>query len=389
MIIMKSPAYKHPVRRKGTAIVMVAVSSTALIGFAALAVDLGMLYNVRAELQRTADASALAAAYKLLDEDALQGQPNIVDEVVAARLEAQNIAAVNPVALESPQLANDDIQVGYLSGIYNYSENINFNNPPKYNTVQVVARRDNTINGPVNLFFARIFGIQSTSVTATASAAMMDGVTGFRVTENTGNADVLPMALHVDAWNNVLAHIGSVTDDYTYDSDTGAISGGPDGIYELNLFPGSGDTQLPPGNFGTVDIGAPNNSTADLSRQIRYGITAADLAYIGGELALGEDGTLLLNGDTGISAAIKDDLEYIKGLPRTIPLFNAVSGNGNNAMYTIVGFAGIRILDVKLTGPMKYKHVTVQPAFVIDDSAITSQGANSSYFVYQPPVLVR
>src|SRR4029077_18354334 len=113
------------------------------------------------------------------------------------------------------------------------------------------------------------------------------------------------------------------------------------------------------GNFGTVDIGNDNNSTADLSRQIRFGINESDLAYIGGALQLGPDGTLLLNGDTGISAAIKDDLESVKGQPRAICIYSTVTGNGNNAMYTIVGFVGVRIMKVKLTGNPKY--VTIQP----------------------------
>ena len=42
-------------------------------------------------------------------------------------------------------------------------------------------------------------------------------------------------------------------------------------------------------------------------------------------------GKLYLNGDTGISAGVKDELASIKGQPRIIPIFSTVSGNGNNA----------------------------------------------------------
>ena len=58
-------------------------------------------------------------------------------------------------------------------------------------------------------------------------------------------------------------------------------------------------------------------------------------------------------------------------------------------MFTIVGFAGIRILDVKLTGSMSSKKVIIQPAFVVDDAAITGPGSGSSPFVYVPVHLVR
>jgi len=177
-------------------------------------------------------------------------------------------------------------------------------------------------------------------------------------------------------------------DNYAYDPETGTVSAGSDGVLELNIFPGAGTDQLPPGNFGTVDIGASNNSTADLARQIVHGITEADLAYIGGALVFDENGELTLEGDTGISAGMKDELASIIGQPRSIPLFRSVSGNGNNSEYTIVGFAGIRILAVKLTGAMKKKYVVVQPAIVVDDSVITEAGASNSY-VYAPPRLIR
>ena len=43
-----------------------------LIGFASLTIDVGYLYNVRAELQNTADAAALAGAQMLPDEAAVR-----------------------------------------------------------------------------------------------------------------------------------------------------------------------------------------------------------------------------------------------------------------------------------------------------------------------------
>jgi hypothetical protein len=77
---------------------------------------------------------------------------------------------------------------------------------------------------------------------------------------------------------------------------------------------------------------------------------------------------LYVSGDTGISAGIKSQLNTIKGKPRAIPLFTAVSGPGNNATYTIERFVGIRIMDVKLTGGNK--RVIVQPAPLMDPTVI-------------------
>ncbi len=368
---------------------MTAISMTAVVGFAALAIDVGMLYNVRTELQRTADAAALAGASKLLDQHALMGTPDPADDIAAAKLRAQEIALLNPVYNDNPQVDGNDIQVGYLSNPENLTEPISLANPAQYNTVRVTVRRDGTTNGPIQLLFAQIFGLTSANVTASAAAVFKDGVVGFKATSQTGNTGLMPLTLHRDAWEDLLAWAGSAGDNYSYDPDTGTVTPGSDGIPELNLYPGGGASQLPPGNFGTVDIGSPNNSAQDLSRQIRYGVSEEDLAYFGGELRLGPDGTLLLNGDTGLSAGIKDDLEAIKGKGRAIPLFSQVAGPGNNSMFTIIGFAGIRIMNVKLTGAANKKQVIIQPAYVIDDSVITEATSGPSFFVYQPVRLCR
>ena len=91
-----------------------------------------------------------------------------------------------------------------------------------------------------------------------------------------------------------------------------------------------------------------------------------------------------------MSAAMKDPLEEIVGQGRSLPLFDHVSGPGNNATYSIVGFAGVRIMDVKLTGAMNNKHLVIQPAIVVDRTVITDPSADTeSSFVHSPPRLVR
>jgi hypothetical protein len=164
------------------------------------------------------------------------------------------------------------------------------------------------------------------------------------------------------------------------------VTSGSDGVKECNLYPqGTGS----PGNRGTVDIGSSNNSTADIARQIVYGISPSDLAYMGGELKFDTSGKLYLNGDTGISAGVKDELASIIGKPRIIPIFQSVTGPGNNASYTIVAFAGVRITNVKLTGSMSSKNVMIQPCKLIVTGGIVNPGAQTSWFVTSPAWLVR
>lgn len=372
--------------RRGNALMMVTISLTVVMGMGALAIDLGYMQVVRAELQRSADAAALAGAGRLLDQDRLRGDAYLADVISDSRLTAKLLAQQNKVdnrevvidASQDVVLGNWDFDSAALTGAL----------PAACNGVEVSLFRDDLHGGQLSFSLAQLLGRSSSSASARATAAFSDGIRGFRVTENSGNAELLPFALHVNTWNMLLAGQGTPRDTYFYNKETGAVFSGADGIRELNLYPGAGTGQLPPGNFGTVDIGSPNNSTADIARQIVSGISAADLAYFGGKLELNDDGVLMLNGDTGISAGIKDELASIIGQPRIIPLFRSVSGPGNNAMFEIVAFAGIRILDVKLTGSMKSKYLMIQPAIVVDDSAIAGD-SGTSHYVYRPPHLVR
>jgi hypothetical protein len=221
---------------------------------------------------------------------------------------------------------------------------------------------------------------------ADATAAFVDNIVGFRVTDKTGNAMLLPFAVDREAWRDLLN--GNGADEWSYDSDSGGVIAEPDRIHEMVMFP---DRILPsgvtPGNFGTVDIGAAANSSADLRRQIVSGMSAEDLEYHGGELKLDAlTGEIILDGDTGIDVDLQLALAEIIGQERTLPLYREVNGNGDNAAYVIVGFVGIRVLDFNMRGQSKY--VIIQPAFVMDDTAVVGQWGES-YFVGQPIHLVR
>ena len=53
------------VQTRGAVLIMVATAMTALMGFAALAIDLAYLMETKAELQNVSDAAALAGASAL------------------------------------------------------------------------------------------------------------------------------------------------------------------------------------------------------------------------------------------------------------------------------------------------------------------------------------
>jgi hypothetical protein len=77
--------------------------------------------------------------------------------------------------------------------------------------------------------------------------------------------------------------------------------------------------------------------------------------------------TLTLSGNTGISSGIKDNLTGIIGKEITVLLYTTVTGPGNNASYTVVGFGAARIVAVDFQG--QNKNVIIQRAFITDPTA--------------------
>ncbi len=87
-------------RQKGAVLFMVASAMVVLLGMAGLAVDLGMLYNVKTDLQNAMDAASLAGGWKLNKTDA---------GITAARVSAQ--AAANKYQFNNTpiSLATNDV----------------------------------------------------------------------------------------------------------------------------------------------------------------------------------------------------------------------------------------------------------------------------------------
>jgi hypothetical protein len=368
--------------RKGTVLILTTFMMVALMGLLAIAVDLGYLMMVKSEMQRTADAAALAAGWDLIDEQVLSGNGNPEGCVENARATAGTYAGFNLVCNDAPGLAFEDMIAGYIANPFMSDAQMTYEDPRRFNTVWVRLRKTADHNGAIPLYFARALGFDSSSGEAEATATFINNIAGFRAPSSTeaGNPMVLPFAMDKETW------CSRYQDEWCWNGDE--IIRGSDGVCEVNLYPQGDGT---PGNRGTVDLGGHNNSTCDIARQILTGLSAEDLAYHGGQLEIDfEQCGTELNGDTGISAAVKDELESIVGQKRIIPIFDDVSKPGDNAVYSIVQWAGIRICEVKLTGAMKHKRVIIQPANVCVPGAIPApDGVSGSEFVYSPVWLLR
>jgi Flp pilus assembly protein TadG len=153
-------------RRRAVTIVLVAVMVPVLLGFAVLTIDVGVLYNSRADLQNAADAGALSATDILGSDKSIGG-------VTTAR--AQAIAMVHSNYSLGRQLAIDPTDIVF--GKIDYDPDTNtfsfFPTETLPDAVRISVRSTTgSANGPVPLFFASIFGKPTANVAATATAAL-------------------------------------------------------------------------------------------------------------------------------------------------------------------------------------------------------------------------
>jgi Flp pilus assembly protein TadG len=135
--------------RRGAVIPIVAVCIVMLVGMAAIAIDIGMLYDSRAEAQRAADGAVLAGASALLQYRDMSE----ADKQDSATVRALEIAGMNHV-LGTPVEASE-VSIQFLQ-----------------NNSRIAATVTRANMAPL---FATIFGVNSLQVAATAHAMYYQG----------------------------------------------------------------------------------------------------------------------------------------------------------------------------------------------------------------------
>lgn len=130
----------------GAVSLIVAIMLVALLGFAAIAVDVSLMYAERSQLRNGADAAALAIA-----------------QTCAKNAKDSNCSSSAPVA---STLANSNANDG-ISNI----KSIAFGSSTGPVTVTVGAQESGHAPNQVSLFFANIFGMNTAEVNASSTAA--------------------------------------------------------------------------------------------------------------------------------------------------------------------------------------------------------------------------
>lgn len=153
---------------RANAAVITCLLLTAIMGFAALGVDLTWMISVGRELRTSSDNSALAGAWRVRADQERARE-------IAQQIAGENSAANAPVLMHLNE-GNDaagDIVLGYWDG-----STFAF---PEYgwNAVKTVSRRteDSDLNGPLALWFANVLGISTVDIQRHA-IAMIEGSIG-------------------------------------------------------------------------------------------------------------------------------------------------------------------------------------------------------------------
>ncbi len=381
--------------RRGAVVALVAVSATLMAGVAALTIDLGNVYVARAELQRVADASALAGASVYFTDAAVAGRTCTLASAAVARSKA--VAEHNAVQGDGLTLRASDLAFGRHD----------FGNPESplssigpWNAVQVTAARTGgSADGPVSLMFARIWGKDSTSLTATARAAADDRLSGYELLNNMSGTKFMPFAIPEQGYYSMLRY---GPDKYSYN---GGVDVEPDGIREVQMYPwkwtlASGDLgDDGSGNFGVLNVGRASQGLPDVVMQITYGITPNQMTTTFGTSTLTfydvehtqQTGPNIywVSGDPGLSVAMEKALSQQIGQVYGFFLHRGVVVNGSNSMYAVSGIFFARLVDVDLESSWHAGGLVVQPVGYTDSWVKTSKFAASTYGTVGRVTLVR
>lgn len=306
---------------RGVVLPLVALALVALMGAAALAIDIGNAWLTRRDLTIATDAAALAGA----QEEAQGGN--------GCGAATTTFASTNsPTATFSCTVSS-----GYV-----------------------------TVTGAdtAEVWFASVLGFGDTSISATTSAlwAPPGAVTGLRPIGLCFDGNAALQALI----NNPPPPGSSTIIRVDYDKDQPDACGGA----------------MVPGNWGIIDFNAGANSNAETREWIENGypgpVVFADhtVTSCSGEAHCYE-------GDTGASAGINGALSDLQasGIFFTVPVFNFVEGNGANAQFHLMGALRVRLTSYAVNGNPNNRHFEfeVQPGLITGTvSGGSSGGANNN-----------
>ncbi len=296
--------------------------------FLAVIVDYAWLANCRVELNRSAEAAALAAARGLLCDELLLPQSDDEEIASRARLAADrvarsNLAAGQPVALN---LDRGDVRIGRHVEQAATGEILFLQSDHRPDYVEVLAARTRSRNNPVALFLSSLSGTTNADVRANAAATFDHDVIAIRPFPG-GRVPMLPLAVlqtaasgtGLQSWEQQIEQ-RTGSDQYSVDPATGRVWSRPDGIPEIILQSASRVIPSERANTHLMEVGGQPGQV-NLAQQVHSGWSLDDLAAYGGQIRF--------NG-TPVPIACSDDYDHeiegafgdILGQPRLVVLYH-------------------------------------------------------------------
>ncbi len=385
----RNPKTSH-FSRRGAVIVWTAISMTTLLGFAALAVDLGYFRVVQTQLQQGADAAALAGASAFANASQFGKSFNPDTLTALAESRAQAYAAENTAEGKPLSLNTSDILVGYLSHPENLSNAITTATYP-YNAVQcTITKNSASSNGPVKTFFANIWGIKGSSLSVTATAMLNNRIGGYKA--RAAGGPLIPITVDKAFWTDQITNKNG-GDSYKFNYQNGQISTIADDIPEINIYPDKkkdGSSPAGAGNFGLLNFENGNNSVNPVGDQIERGLNAEEVTRtIGSDTftfcmdvvtpnntVVGTPISYAIDGTPGLKASLQSAFTSRIGTVVGFFINEQVAGSGANCVYTITGIQYGILVAADLTG--NNKAVIIQPTVYVGPENVIDE--------YAPPI---
>lgn len=149
-------------RQRGAVAVMVAASMLALMGFAAVGVDVGYLVLAQRRLQAATDAAALAGAMDLWTQSWDVASGHAQDYAAAIRQTSTSNSLPGSITITNTTVTG--LQLSAATEVLPYAKAVS-----GYNGIQV------TQQASVPLYFARALGIEAKTISATSKAGAGGG----------------------------------------------------------------------------------------------------------------------------------------------------------------------------------------------------------------------
>ncbi|MDL1980014.1 MAG: pilus assembly protein TadG-related protein [Deltaproteobacteria bacterium] len=402
----------------GVSAVIIAIVIPMLIALTALSVDVGYMYVTKNELQNVADAAALAGArflgrtYEGLSraeqQDHVFFRSDIVDVVKQVAL--NNKAAGMNIIINETDADFDNPDADVLIGDWDSETGLDprltatFTLP---DAVRVIARRDNSANGPILTFFAQIFNIATVNVVADATAALTgpDTVdegelkTPFGISERMFDPPNCTDVIHFSPTTESCAGWHNFFDDINANAmknkllgfivgDGQGVDEDEDGISDDCLLPPCGEQWLLD-NYGHL-LPEPDPPPADPPDYFPDGTTTPEAGngdyfeFQGGAIASLFNGWYISNPDVDVVDDINNDTDiYAGGFTAPAPIVNLFDyfrrrdDDENDAVWTttipvykeistIEGECANPNTDLEIVGFAEIQVLKVNPPSVVD-----------------------